>query len=87
MDKLENITNTIFIIFLILVIYIFYHYYNIVPNDIDENGDGIVTDDEIKIYIKKEIDRRLESPPQFKGVVKSSLSGFFRGFLMGLLLN
>ncbi len=88
MDKFEQITNGAFIAFMLLAIYVFYHYYfKEPPIEIDEDGDGIITKAEIINYIKKELDRRASNPPQFRGIIKSSMSGAIRGALMGLLIN
>ncbi len=88
MDKLNKITNVAFAVFVILVLYIFYHYYTRPdPVEIDTDGDGVISPEEIKEYIKKEIDRRSKSPPQFRGILKSAISGIVRGALMGLLLG
>ncbi len=89
MDKLEKIANAVFIVFAILVIYIFYYYYTKedLSSEIDTDGDGIVTRAELKAYIKKELERHAENPPQFRGVVKSAISGAVRGACTGLLLS
>ncbi len=88
MDKFEQITNGVFIVFMILTLYIFYHYYfKEPPIEIDEDGDGVITKAELTNYIKKELDRRASTPPQFRGIIKSSISGALRGALMGLLIN
>lgn len=87
MDKLENLYTGVFIVFLLLVFYVFFHYYNLEEEDADLNGDGVLDQSEITYHIKKELDRRSKQPPRLKGVVKSCISGMFRGFLMGMLLN
>lgn len=88
MDKLEQIKNGVFVLLMVLAIYVFYHYYfKEPPNEIDENQDGIITKEEVINYIKKELDRRNSNPPQFRGVLKSSISGVIRGALMGLMIN
>ncbi len=86
MDKLEKLYTGVFLVFLLLMIYVFYHYYK---RDCiaDLNNDGVVDQNELAHHIKKEIDERSKNPPGFRGIVKSSLSGAFRGALMGLLLN
>lgn len=88
MDKLNKITNAVFVVFIILVIYIFYFYYTKKKDeDVDMNGDGIVTKVELQEYVKKEMERRSKSPPQFSSILKSSISGAIRGALMGLIIN
>lgn len=88
MDKLGKLANAVFVVFMVLVVYIFYHYYNREePIEIDTDGDGVISPQEIKEYIKKELDRRSKRPPQFRGILKSALSGALRGAFMGLLLN
>ncbi len=64
------------------------HYYNREQlGEMDLNGDGVVDNNELQIYIKKEMEKKQSQPPQFKGLVRSSLSGVLRGFLMGFVLN
>jgi hypothetical protein len=88
MDKLNRLYNAVFVVLLIVVIYVFYCAYNRdPPPDMDMDYNGIVTAIEVKEYLKKELDRRSKSPPQFKMVMRSAMSGAFRGALMGLLLN
>ncbi len=88
MDKLEKLQSAVGLVFMIVVIYIFYYHYNRdISNDIDANHDGVITKPELDYYIKKELDRRAKNPPQFKGILKSAMSGALRGALMGLLLN
>lgn len=88
MDKLDKIYTGIFIIVLLFAVLIFIHYYNKKDSEIvDLNNDGNISRDEIIFHIKKEIDKKSNKPPKFKGIVKSSISGFLRGVLMGLILN
>jgi hypothetical protein len=88
MDKLEKIYTGIFIGVLFIAIIIFIHYYNKKDNEIsDLNNDGVISESEIEYHIKKELDKRSNRPPKFRGIVKSSISGFLRGTLMGLILN
>ncbi len=88
MDKLEKLYTGVFIIILIVAIIIFIHYYNKKEEVIEDiNGDGVISMNEIRYHIKKELDERSHKPPQFKGVVKSSISGFLRGLLTGIIIN
>lgn len=88
MDKLEKLFTGFFIVLLVLCIIVFFHYYNKEEKKIkDLNGDGLITKNEIEYHIKKELDKRLETPPEFKGLVKSCFSGFLRGLMMGILVN
>lgn len=87
MDKLEKIYTGVFIVFLLLTFYMFFHYYNLEENDADINNDGIIDNEELSYHIKKELDKRSGQPPRFKGIVKSCISGLFRGFLMGMMLT
>lgn len=88
MDKLDKLYTGVFIVFLMLTFYVIYHYYNLEDDTVvDLNNNGIIESEEIKFHIKKELDRRSKQPPRFHGIVKSCISGIFRGFLMGMLLN
>lgn len=88
MDKLDKLYTSIFIIILIGAIFVFLHYYNREENAIqDLNGDGSISISEIEYHVKKELDKRANRPPRFKGIVKSAVTGFLRGTLMGFILN
>lgn len=77
-----------FIFVVIICIMIYLHYYNIEQNQVqDSNNDGLINNDELKDHIKKEIEKRQKQPPQFRGIVKSSVTGLLRGLLMGLVLG
>ena len=78
-----------FFIFIILIcIMVYLHYYNIEQKKIsDINNDGLIDNNELIHYIKQEIDKKQKQPPQFKGIVKSSVTGLLRGLLMGLVLG
>jgi hypothetical protein len=88
MDKLDKLYTGTFVVVLVFAIFIFIHYYNkeqITSMDLDQNGN--IDNNELGIHIKKEIEKKHSQPPQFKGLVKSSLSGVLRGLLMGFILN
>lgn len=87
MDKLENLYTGVFVVFLLLVFYVFFHYYNLEKENADTNGDGIVDENELSYHIKKELEKRSKQPPRLRGIIKSCVSGLFRGFLMGMLLT
>lgn len=89
MDKLDKLYTGVFVVFLILVSFVLLHYYRLdEENDIiDLNGNGTIEQNEIEAHVKKILDNRSKQPPQFKGVIKSMLTGLTRGALMGLLLN
>lgn len=76
----------IFVVIICIIIYI--HYYNLEQNQVeDHNRDGLIDSDELTHHIKKEIEKKQKQPPQFKGIVKSSVTGLLRGLLMGLVLG
>lgn len=56
-------------------------------DEIDLNGDGIITRQELKHHLTKELEKRSNQPPKMEGLAKSATSGIIRGFLMGLLIN
>lgn len=89
MDKLSKLYTGVFVVFLVLISFILLHYYRLdEENDItDLNNDGKIDQNEIDVHIKKILDNRSKQPPQFKGIIKSMLTGVTRGALMGLLLN
>jgi len=89
MYNLQVLQNATFVVFLLLAIYIFGYYYlhNEEPNILDSDGDGQITKKEVIEFINRELDNRAKRPPQFKGIVKSALSGAMRGAVMGLILN
>lgn len=87
-NKLDNLANLGFAVFVLLMIYIMYtSYYREPPASPDLDGDGIVTKKELQAYIAAELERKSKSPPQFRGLIKSAISGAVRGGLMGLLLS
>ena len=76
----------IFVVIICIMIYL--HYYNLEQNQVeDHNKDGIIDSDELTHHIKNEIEKKQKQPPQFKGIVKSSVTGLLRGLLMGLVLG
>lgn len=88
MDKLDKLTNAVSVVFIIICMYVFYYYYNKpTVEDIDEDGDGIITKKELTNYIKRELEKKAKEPPKFRSILKSALSGLVRGGLMGLLLT
>jgi hypothetical protein len=77
-----------FIFVIIICILVYLHYYNIEQTKFNDiNNDGLIDNNELSYHIKQEIDKKQKQPPQFKGIVKSSVTGLFRGLLMGLVLG
>jgi hypothetical protein len=88
-DKSQKKIKLGFYIFVVIIcIMVYLHYYNLTQNIVeDSNKDGLIDTDELNSHIKKEIEKRQTQPPQFKGIVKSSVTGLLRGLLMGLVLG
>jgi hypothetical protein len=77
-----------FIFVIIICILVYLHYYNIEQKKFNDiNNDGLIDNNELNYHIKQEIDKKQKQPPQFKGIVKSSVTGLLRGLLMGLVLG
>jgi hypothetical protein len=77
-----------FIFVIIICILVYLHYYNIEQTKFNDiNNDGLIDNNELSYHIKQEIDKKQKQPPQFKGIVKSSVTGLLRGLLMGLVLG
>jgi hypothetical protein len=77
-----------FIFVIIICILVYLHYYNIEQKKFNDiNNDGLIDNNELSYHIKQEIDKKQKQPPQFKGIVKSSVTGLLRGLLMGLVLG
>lgn len=89
MNKFTDISLAVFIVFVIVLLAIFYlltDEENILEKA-DLNSDGYVTADELKQYINSierlKKDKKLTKIEVFKCVI----SGFIRGFLMGLIIQ
>ena len=87
MPQLRDLWNGGFVVILLLAIYIFTHYYFRDISEIeDSNNDGSIDSKELSNYLKKEVTGK-SHPIKFRGLVKSSLLGILRGYLMGLLIG
>lgn len=75
------------IVLICLAIFAFIHTHNTSKNKMDLNNDGQIDDNELKIFIQHEIDKRLSKPPELMNLFKSSLTGITRGAMTGLILN
>lgn len=92
MYSLDNISIGVYVVFVMILFILLTHTYHRESqlaefNEIDLNGDGIITRQELKHHLAKELEKRNSQPPKMEGLVKSATSGIIRGFLMGLLIN
>jgi len=63
------------------------NYTHVAINQIDKNGDGIITRKELKQHLLNIEKKRKFNNISSTDIAKSIISGVIRGFIMGLILN